>query len=302
MCVNKPLGLEWITCGSLICDPGESPAGLVLCPRYQVERLLETVDIVGQGHRTALSSINAAFHKHFRIPKAQIMWTFARSLRLLGNVELTFTDFGERTLADVKWASRFTNKRRGDRMVQTLHQVDRLHSLASAAPPVDDTITGLLQRAADQQGPPVQQASIKTPHLVLPLSWLSEGVPRHFVDDPSPYRLSQRIVGNKVDIYNRFGIAMKLYRGRQPQGVSVHACHSNGAGRISYVEIRGADGESWLVQLRLLFGMRQWATEGPQYDVVPATTIKRLVVLQPHPDRELWEQGVYVHNHFFDVE
>lgn len=43
-----------------------------------------------------------------------------------------------------------------------------------------------------------------------------------------------------------------------------------------------------------------WATEGRVYEVVPADSLRRLVVLQPHPDPEMWDAGFHVHNHFFD--
>lgn len=43
-----------------------------------------------------------------------------------------------------------------------------------------------------------------------------------------------------------------------------------------------------------------WATGDSMYDVVPAATLRKLVVLQPHPDPDMCEAGVFVHNHFFD--
>ena len=78
--------------------------------------------------RRALCAINAGFEIHFGIQKAQILWDFSRTLRLFGNVELTSTGFGERTLSDFKWASKFTNKRRDERREQAMSLVT--HHLA----------------------------------------------------------------------------------------------------------------------------------------------------------------------------
>ena len=43
-----------------------------------------------------------------------------------------------------------------------------------------------------------------------------------------------------------------------------------------------------------------WATHGPAYDVAPAGTLQRLVVLQPHPGADMSPDGMLVHNFFFD--
>ena len=36
-----------------------------------------------------------------------------------------------------------------------------------------------------------------------------------------------------------------------------------------------------------------------EYDVIDAATIRRPMALQPHPDAEMYGQGILVYNHFF---